>query len=115
MTMQVEHCMKTISDIGEMYSNTDAAIQREIAGSIFPEYIVFSNKKVRTVRINEVIKLLCPSIVRYETKKRGQKSEKSALSSLVDYTIEPLARRSQISNLDLVEDLAEIIDYMSFT
>ena len=81
MVMPVEHCMKTISDIGEMYSNADAAIQREIVGSIFPEYIVFSNKKVRTVRMNEVIKLLCPSIARYETKKRGRKSEKSALSS----------------------------------
>jgi site-specific DNA recombinase len=83
MDMQVEHCMKTISDIGKMYSNADAAIQREIVGSIFPEYIVFSNKKVRTVRVNEVVKLLCPSIARYETKKRGQKSEKSALSSRV--------------------------------
>jgi len=103
MDMQVEHCMKTISDIGKMYSNADAAIQREIVGSIFPEYIVFSDKKVRTVRMNEVIKLLCPSIAKYETKKRGQNSEKSALSSGVDYTFE-------ISNLDLVRDLSKVVE-----
>ena len=32
--------------------------------------------------------------------------------SLVDYTIEPLARRSQISNLDLVKDLIEVTEYL---
>jgi len=33
-------------------------------------------------------------------------------SSLVDKVIEPLARRSQISNLELLKDLDEVIDFI---
>ncbi len=81
ISLQVEYCIKTLSDIGKFYSNADVATKREILGSIFPESIVYSDKKVRTIRMNEVVKLLCPSIGAYEIKKRGRKSGKLLSSS----------------------------------
>ncbi|HDY69096.1 MAG TPA: recombinase family protein [Candidatus Scalindua sp.] len=70
---QVNYCIRTISDIGKFYSNADASIKREILGSIFPESIIYSDNKVRTVRMNEVVKLLCPSIGTYEIKSSRRK------------------------------------------
>ena len=87
LVKQLEYCMDTISNIGKMYSNADVSVKREVVGSIFPESIVFSNKKVRTIRMNEVIKLLCPSMQVYEKKNSGQKTEKSALSASVFFSM----------------------------
>jgi hypothetical protein len=73
IAIQVDYCIKTISDIGKFYSNADVSIKREILGSIFPESIIYSDNKVRTIRMNEVDKLLCPSIGTYEIKKEDEK------------------------------------------
>jgi site-specific DNA recombinase len=81
--IKLKYCSNTIVDIGKFYSNTDVSIKREIIGSIFPGYLVFSGKKVRTDRVNEVVKLFCPSFERYEIKKRGRKPENSLSSSQV--------------------------------
>ncbi len=84
IAIQVDYCIKTISDIGKFYSNADVSIKREILGSIFPESIIYSDNKVRTIRMNEVVKLLCPSIGTYEIKKRGRRHEKLPSSSKVN-------------------------------
>jgi hypothetical protein len=83
IAIQVDYCIKTISDIGKFYSNADVSIKREILGSIFPESIIYSDNKVRTIRMNEVVKLLCPSIGTYEIKRRGRRHEKLHSSSKV--------------------------------
>ena len=84
IAIQVDYCIKTISNIGKFYSNADVSIKREILGSIFPESIIYSDNKVRTIRMNEVVKLLCPSIGTYEIKKRGRKHEKLLSPSRVN-------------------------------
>lgn len=84
IAIQVDYCIKTISDIDEFYSNADVSIKREILGSIFPESIIYSNNKVLTIRMNEVVKLLCPSIGTYEINERGRKHEKLLSSSEVN-------------------------------
>jgi site-specific DNA recombinase len=80
---QLKYCSQTISDIGKFYSNADVTIKREIIGSIFPGYLIYFRKKVRTDRVNEVIKLFCPSFKRYEIKEKGQKPKNLSLSSQV--------------------------------
>ncbi len=81
---QLKHISLTISDLGKFYSNADAAIKREIIGSIFPGNLIYFRKRVRTNRVNEVIKLFCPSFKRYEIKEKGQKPENLSLSSRVN-------------------------------
>ena len=98
ITIQPDYCIKTISDICKFYSNADLSIKREILGSMFAESIKFSDNKVRTQRLNEVVKLLCPSIGTHEIEIRGRKNEKMRSSSKVN-------RREQHSNQLLLQDI----------
>ncbi len=97
IAMQVDYCIKAISDIGKFYSNADVSIKREILGLIFPESIIYSDNKVRTIRMNEEVKLLCPSIGTYEIKKRGRRHEKLLSSSkVIPAGLEPTTTRTGI-------------------
>jgi hypothetical protein len=74
----------SVSDTDKCSNSFASAIKREIIGSIFPGNLIFFRKKVRTNRVNEVIKLFCPSFKRYEIKEKGQKPENLSLSSKVN-------------------------------
>ena len=44
-----------ISNLGKAYLLSEAAHKRRIASSVFPEGLIFDVRKVRTLRLNEVI------------------------------------------------------------
>ena len=44
-----------ISNLGKAYLHSEAAHKRRIASSVFPEGLIFDDRKVRTLRLNEVI------------------------------------------------------------
>ena len=84
ISVQIDYCTKIISNIGELYSKADVELKRQIIGSTFPENLIYSEKKCRTTRVNEVIKLLSPSTAGYELKDKGQKRRNLPLSSKVN-------------------------------
>ena len=51
-----------MKNIAKTYSHAELHEKQRIVGSIFPEMLTFTDKTVRTTRVNEILPLICPSI-----------------------------------------------------
>jgi site-specific DNA recombinase len=75
--------MGILENLSKFYENADVTGKQRIPGSIFPENIFFSEKKVRTKKVNEVVSLLVNTNKSFEKIKKGQFNKNSELSRLV--------------------------------
>jgi len=63
-----------VQDIDFYYDHASLDTKQRIIGSIFPEKLVYDDKKYRTTKLNKVIRLLCDfekDFGVYKTKKAG--------------------------------------------
>ncbi len=51
-----------MKNISQTYSHAELHEKQRIVGSIFPEMLTFTDKTVRTTRVNEILPLISPSI-----------------------------------------------------
>jgi site-specific DNA recombinase len=56
---EIEFCVKLLSNVDTIYHVADVKTKQEIIGSIFPNKLIFENKKYRTNKLEDAISLLC--------------------------------------------------------
>ena len=57
--LKVKQCLSILSNISEFYASHDTVTKRRIVSSIFPEKLIFDEKKSRTLQVNPVVGLIC--------------------------------------------------------
>ena len=86
----IEHLTTTglenLLKLGEAFDGGTLADSREIIGLIFPENFTFSENKIRTARVNEVINCIYLVNNRLRAKKNGTKDDIFLLSRVVTST-----------------------------
>jgi hypothetical protein len=80
---QLEFCMGILENPSGFYEKADVAGKQQIIGSIFTGNLIFSENKVRTTKVNEVVSLLINSSKSFEKKKKGQPNKNLKLSPWV--------------------------------
>ncbi|MCE7039119.1 hypothetical protein [Dyadobacter sp. CY312] len=68
----LETGLKKLSGLAKLYENGSVSEKREIVSSIFPENLVFDGMRYRTLRINEVVRLIYQKTSDLSSKKMGQ-------------------------------------------
>jgi site-specific DNA recombinase len=74
-----------ISNLGKAYSQSETAHKRRIVSSIFPSGLIFDDKKVRTLQVNEVVS----KILLIDNKLRGSKKRKHTKFGVLSLGVDP--------------------------
>jgi len=86
----IEHLTTTglenLLKLGEAFDGGTLADSREVIGLIFPENFTFSENKIRTARVNEIINCIYLVNNRLRAKKNGTKDDIFLLSRVVTST-----------------------------
>jgi hypothetical protein len=94
-----------LGNLEKYYHTADVEVKQQLIGSIFPEKLVFVDGKVRTPRINEVLRLILLNDKGYRNMKNGQITTNLWLSTGVE-------ARKQLSN-HLEEDIQLLLKFKS--
>jgi site-specific DNA recombinase len=85
--------LSVVENLPEFFRKANPGLKKEILGSIFPEKLQIDEKKCRTVRINEALRLICATGKGLRHKKTGQLFKNLELSGDVEATgIEPVSK-----------------------
>ena len=83
-------CMSILSNISNFYSSHDTLTKRRIVSSIFPEKLIFDDKKSRTLHVNPVVALICSLDKGSTVSKKKKHTEFGVLSCKVELVgVEP--------------------------
>ena len=74
-----------LKDLPDYYSQANIEVKHKIISSIFPEKIIFEEKKYRTQKVNEVLTLLTSNINHLGSPKK----EKAVISDSLSYMASP--------------------------
>ena len=89
----LESGINLLANLGTFYNAADIEAKQQLIGSIFPEQLVFTNGKVRTTRVNEVLRLILLNDKGYRNLKKGQLTTNLWLSSRVELRgVEPWSK-----------------------
>src|SRR5690606_15235545 len=58
----VQYTFGLLRDLPKYYEQSPIEVKHKILGSIFPEKLIYQNKKYRTAQINSVVALMCSNI-----------------------------------------------------
>ncbi len=94
-----------LKNLKEHYKNSSVNEKQKLISSIFPENLFFEEKKCRTTRINEVLRLILQIDNDLGNKKRGQLSEKLKLSSRVE------SERIELSSKQVTKEFSTRLVY----
>ncbi len=86
LSAQLNFCMGILENLSGFYENADLAGKQQILGSIFSENLIFSQKRVRTKKVNEVVSLLVNTSKAFQKTKSGQFNKNLELSARVTPT-----------------------------
>ena len=67
-------------NLPEFYEKSSIDGKQRLIGSIFPENLIFKNKKVRTIRVNEAVSLITSINRSYRRLQKEKPRQKSGLS-----------------------------------
>ena len=56
---KIDAAVGLLSNLENAYQQKNTATNQHIVSSIFPSKLIFDNKKVRTLKMNRVISLIC--------------------------------------------------------
>ena len=79
----LKRAVQSLSQMDQLYENSDNEVKRQIIGSIFPEKMVFDGQSYRTTRVNEAVRLIWAMGEGFSENKNGQTDQKIDLSTLV--------------------------------
>jgi hypothetical protein len=79
---QLEFCMGILENLSGIYEKADVVGKQRIIGSISTGKLIYSEKRVRTLKVNVVISLLINTSKDFE-KEKGQSNLKLKLSPMV--------------------------------
>jgi DNA invertase Pin-like site-specific DNA recombinase/tetratricopeptide (TPR) repeat protein/predicted RNA-binding Zn-ribbon protein involved in translation (DUF1610 family) len=77
----LQSAINLLGNLEKYYHTADVEVKQQLIGSIFPEKLVFVDGKVRTTRINEVLRLILVNDKGYRNMKKGQLTSNLWLSS----------------------------------
>ena len=80
----LESGINLLTNLNKFYHSADIDTKQQLIGSIFPEDLVFISGKVRTARINEVLRLILLTDQGNNKMKKGQLTSNLWLSSRVE-------------------------------
>ena len=80
---KLQQGIEKILNLKNLYENSDLQGKDQIIGSIFPRKFVFSENKVQTDEINEVIRWMIKNNKVFRRNKKGQQLKAESLSRLV--------------------------------
>ena len=80
----LDKALNSLSRLDVLYLEADTKRKREIIGSMYPEKLTFDGNDYRTTRLNEAVELIYKLGEGFSENKKGQISEKTDLSLLVD-------------------------------
>jgi site-specific DNA recombinase len=58
---EIDFCVSLLSNIDQIYNTADIELKQQLIGSVFPENLIYENKKYRTAKIEDAVALLCLS------------------------------------------------------
>jgi site-specific DNA recombinase len=82
---KLDSCLELLLNLSKYYQQSDTSTKQKIVGSIFPEKLIFENKKYRTAKINSVIPLIC----RQDGLSKGGKKRKHTISDMLSCQVVP--------------------------
>lgn len=82
---KVEYCINLLKNIDNIYKTADTENKQRIIGSIFPERLIFENKKYRTPKLNRVVSLICSNEGRF----KGGEKRKHTFSDMLSLQVVP--------------------------
>ncbi len=80
LSEQLKFCMDILENLSGFYEKADVEGKQAIIGSIFTGKLIYSEKKVRTTKVNEAVSLLINTSKAFEKIKKGQPNKKLKLS-----------------------------------
>ncbi len=83
LTEQIDFCVALLSNIEYCYDVADIETKQQIIGSIFPEKLVFDNKKCRTAKLEDSVELLCLNSKGF----KGSKKEKHPIYEMLSVDV----------------------------
>ncbi len=90
ITALLNKALNGLTRLDKLYEEADTKRKREIIGSMYPEKLTFDGISYRTSRLNEAVELIYRLGKGFSENKKGQISNKTDLSLLVDlYGFEP--------------------------
>ncbi len=105
-----KHLMQALEFLfnsGDYYNRATAIQKLRMISSIFPENLIYDGEKVRTPRVNEVLRLMTLITNGKRSNKKGQLFKKIELSSWV----EPTGQSSNFLEKDLDSLLKLCVEY----
>jgi len=81
---KLEASIQKVSNLGNIYQNSDVEVKAKLLGSIFPEKFSFDGIKCRTPRINELLRQTLNIDKGFKGTKKRQLSKKLELSCVVE-------------------------------
>ncbi len=88
---KIDDVVELLSNLESTYQQTDTATKQHIVSSIFPSKLIFDNNKVRTLKMNRVMSMICSNDKTLKGSKKRKHTEFGVLSCGVEST-------DQISN-----------------
>ena len=79
----LKKAVQSLSQMDQLYENSDNEVKRQIIGSIFPEKMVFDGQSYRTTRVNEAVRLIWAMGAGFSENKNGQTDKTIDLSTFV--------------------------------
>ena len=73
-----------ISNLGKAYLQSETAHKRRIASSVFPKGLIFDDRKVRTLQLNEVLARILTIVKGFGGSKKRKHTKFGVLSLRVD-------------------------------
>ena len=91
---QISGCVELLLNLENYYEQRDTATKRRIVSSIFPEKLIFDKQKVRTLKVEPVVALICSNSKAFNNSKKEKHSDFGVLSRGVDLPgVEPGCRQ----------------------
>jgi site-specific DNA recombinase len=92
-TAQINFCIAILSNLDVYFDTGDGETKQKIIGSIFPEKLIFENKKCRTAKINPAISVL-------HREKKDKNAKKHTLSDMLLRDVTPFGFEPKTLSLE---------------
>ena len=81
---EIDECLDLLLNLNKYYTSAKTETKQRIIGSVFPEKMIFENKIVRTLKVNQVVSLICRNSKDFEGGEKKKNPKKSGSSRGVE-------------------------------
>lgn len=85
----MSYSLSLLGNLTKYYSSATTEAKSKMVGSIFPENLIYEDRKYRTTKMNEVFSLICMSDKAFRKQKPGKDAGLSRVAPLLDLNQRP--------------------------